>query len=538
MNKVSSFFPSVPFRAFVVARIKYALCTLLPLCIVEMGVARPGASTIMAEASLSGEQLTDTLVDVGAARKSQELTLEEALQLARDYSAQSLLAKHRFRASYWQYQSYKAEFLPSLQLAGNLPDFNKRLVRYQLADGSYQYISEYSNNMGLSLSANQRIGWTGTSIFATTSLERTDIFGERRSSEYMAVPLQIGVQQSIFGVNELKWKKRIEPLVYEEARRTYLTDLERISQEASDLFFECILSEQRLAMARLNRANADTLYKIALGRYNVGTIAENDVLQMELNYLNAMQSVNASEVELKLQQFRLVSYLGLNDSLDWHPVVPREFPIAEISLDAAQAHAETAHPDMIAYLRQEQEAKQRVAQAQEARGFAANLRASFGLTQRATTLPETYKDPLYQYGARLGITVPILDWGKGKGRVKMAQSNLEMTQTTIARTKMEFQQNLYVQVMRYNQQRDQLTLAAKADTIAQSRYYIAKQRFLIGKIDVLTLDDAQLARDNARTAYIRAMQSCWSVYFGLRRLTLFDPLSGKELKMELEALVK
>ena len=158
--------------------------------------------------------------------------------------------------------------------------------------------------MGLSLSANQRIGWTGTSIFATTSLERTDIFGERRSSEYMAVPLQIGVQQSIFGVNELKWKKRIEPLVYEEARRTYLTDLERISQEASDLFFECILSEQRLAMARLNRANADTLYKIALGRYNVGTIAENDVLQMELNYLNALQSVNASEVELKLQQYR------------------------------------------------------------------------------------------------------------------------------------------------------------------------------------------------------------------------------------------
>ena len=59
----------------------------------------------------------------------------------------------------------------------------------------------------------------------------------------MAVPLQIGVQQSIFGVNELKWKKRIEPLVYEEASRTYLTDLERISQEVSDLFFECILSE-------------------------------------------------------------------------------------------------------------------------------------------------------------------------------------------------------------------------------------------------------------------------------------------------------
>lgn len=466
------------------------------------------------------------------------LTLDEALRLAREYSSQSLLAKHRFRASYWQYRSYKAEFLPSLQLVGALPDFNRRLVRYQLSDGTYQYIPEFSNNMNLTLSATQRIGWTGTSIFASTSLERTDIFGKRRATEYMAVPVQIGLQQSIFGVNELKWKKRIEPLLYEEARRTYLTDMERISQETSDLFFECILAEQNLAMAELNRANADTLYKIALGRYNVGTIAENDVLQMELNYLNAQQAVNTSEVELKLQRFRLVNYLGLNDSIEWRPVVPESFPTAPMTLDEAQAHAEAAHPDMVAYLRQEQEARRAVAQAEEARGFAANLRGSFGLTQQAPTLPATYKDPLYQYGARLSITVPILDWGKGKGRVKMAQSNLEMVQTTVERAKVEFQQNLYVQVMRYNLQNDQLALAAKADTIAQNRYRIAKQRFLIGKIDVLVLDDAQVARDNARTAYIRAMQSCWSIYFSLRRLTLFDPQENRELRMEFEELVK
>lgn len=466
------------------------------------------------------------------------LTLDEALRLAREYSSQSLLAKHRFRASYWQYRAYRAEFLPSLQLDGVVPDFNRRLVRYQLADGSYRYISEFSNSMNLSLSASQRIGWTGTSIFASTTLERTDIFGRRRATEYMAVPVQIGLQQSLFGVNELKWKRRIEPLRYEEARRTYLADLERIAQEASDLFFECILAEQNLALAELNRANADTLYKIARGRYNVGTIAENDVLQMELNYLKARQAVNASEVELMAQRFRLVNYLGLSDSLAWRLVTPRSFPTAKISLDEATARAKAAHPDMVAYLRQEQEALRAVAQAKEARGFSANLRGAFGLTQQAASLPDTYENPRYQYGARIAIAIPLLDWGKGRGRVKMAQSNLEMVQVAVARAKAEFLQNLYVQVMRYNQQSDQLALAAKADTIAQNRYRIAKQRFLIGKIDVLALDDAQLARDNARNAYIRAMQACWSTYFRLRRLTLFDPLEGRELRIDLEELVR
>lgn len=488
-----------------------------------------------------GQPLTDQETDSAALAKAlnvRTLTLDEALSLAREYSSESLLAKHRFRASYWRFRTYKAEFLPTLRLEGALPDFNRRLVRYQLPDGTYQYIPEFSNSMNLSLSATQRIGWTGTSIFASTSLERIDIFGNRRAKEYMAVPVQIGLQQSIFGVNELKWKKRIEPLLYEEAKRTYLTELEGIAQRASDLFFECILAEQKLAMAELNRANADTLYKIALGRYNMGTVAENDVLQMELNYLNARQAVNVSEVELKLQQFRLVNYLGLSDSIEWRLVVPETFPTAQMTLDEAQAHAQAAHPDMVAYMRQEQEAKRAVAQAKEARGFAANLRGTFGLTQQAHTLSETYSDPLYQYGARLSIAVPILDWGKGKGRVKMAQSNLEMVQTNVQRAKVEFQQNLYLQVMRYNQQSDQLTLAAKADTIAQSRFRIAKQRFLVGKIDVLALDDAQIARDNARTAYIRAMQTCWSTYFSLRRLTLFDPQENRSLQMEFEELLK
>lgn len=466
------------------------------------------------------------------------LTLSEAIHLAREYSSEAMLAKHQLRAAYWQYRTYKAEFLPGVRLSGVLPDFNRRLVRIQLADGSFRYVPEFANTMNLALSVDQKIGWTGTSIFVKSSLDRTDIFGERRSTEYMALPVQIGLRQSIFGVNELKWSKRIEPLLYEEAQRSYVVALEQISGEACNLFFQCVLAEQELELAQFNRANADTLYKIALGRYNVGTIAENDLLQMELNYLNAGQSVNESEVNLQLRRFRLISYLGLNDTYDWRLAIPDTFPRGEVDLDAALVSAQERHPDMVGYARQQQQAKYRVRQAQAQRGFAADLGASFGLTQQAPTFLDAYRNPREQFGVQLNVSIPILDWGKGKGRVRMAQSNYEMTETNIARAKLEFWQDVYLQVMRYQLQEDQLALAAKADTIARNRYRIAKERFLIGKIDVLELDKAQVDRDQARTGYIRAMQQYWQVYYALRALALLDPTTGEAIDAEFDPLLQ
>jgi outer membrane protein TolC len=52
--------------------------------------------------------------------------------------------------------------------------------------------------------------------------------------------------------------------------------MEDISIEASRLFFNLAMAQQNLETARLNYSNTDTLYKIAQGRYNIGTIAENE----------------------------------------------------------------------------------------------------------------------------------------------------------------------------------------------------------------------------------------------------------------------
>jgi outer membrane protein TolC len=92
--------------------------------------------------------------------------------------------------------------------------------------------------------------------------------------------------------------------------------------------------------------------------------------------------------------------------------------------------------------------------------------------------------------------------------------------------------------MQFNLQDDQLRIATKADTVAQKRYSVTKQRFYIGKIDVLDLNIALGEKDAAKRNYLSAMQNYWSYYFNIRRLTLFDFEKMIPLEEDFESLIQ
>lgn len=121
--------------------------------------------------------------------------------------------------------------------------------------------------------------------------------------------------QPLFRYNELRWQKKIEPLKYEEARKTYLSNVEDVHLMAVQNFFSLALAQINRQIAETNLKNADTLYQIAKGRYNLGTIAEDELLQMELSYLNAGTAINRSEINLRDRELKLRSFLGFNQTV-------------------------------------------------------------------------------------------------------------------------------------------------------------------------------------------------------------------------------
>lgn len=482
--------------------------------------------------------LTAIIISLSAysQRPVNRLTLSEVIQLAKDQSPQAILAKHRFRASYWQYKTYKADYLPSIKMTTTPLDYNRALMSSLQKDG-YEYIKVNSNTSSLGFELNQNIGLTGGRFYVTTSLDRVDDFN-KDSSSFKSVPYKIGFTQPIFGFNALKWNKKIEPIKYEEAKRNYLQSVENISMDASRLFFDLILAQQNLKTAKLNYANSDTLYKIAKGRYNIGTIAENELLQMQLSFLNSGSDVSDAEVDLQLKKAKIKSYLGLNDEYDLELIIPNKTPSTNVKYDEVLTIAKTNNPQIIQFERQLIEANRDVAKARSERGFNSNLDVTYGIDRDAQLLKDSYKNYNDLQTFRIGLEIPIIDWGLGKGKVKMAQSNREVVKATIDQSVVDFEQDIFLKVMQFNRQDDQVALSAKSDSIAQIRYNVTKERFLIGKIDVLDLNVAQTERDAAKQKYINTLSNFWQFYYNMRRLTLFDFDNQQPLEMDFELLLK
>jgi outer membrane protein TolC len=119
----------------------------------------------------------------------------------------------------------------------------------------------------------------------------------------------------------------------------------------------------------------------------------------------------------------------------------------------------------------------------------------------------------------------------------MAESNEELIKTSVEQERIDFDQEIFLKVMQFNMQARQLNIAAKSDTVAQKRFEVTKQRYLIGTIDITELNIAQADKDNNRKAYIMALQSYWSNYYDIRRLTLFDFQRNKRITIDINQLL-
>jgi outer membrane protein TolC len=310
---------------------------------------------------------------------------------------------------------------------------------------------------------------------------------------------------------------------FQEAQRLYIETTEQVAITAVDNFFSLLMAQIQVGIAEKNVSNYDTLFRIALGRYNLGKIAENELLQLELNLLKAEAALENAQLEYQNRIFAFKSYLRIQDDRDVElvpPVITRHFDVPTVK---AIEEAKTNSSSVLEFQRRILEAQSEVNRAKMEGRFDAELFAQFGLTQTADGLRESYQDPLDQEIVTLGITLPILDWGRARGNIKMAESNQDLVETSVEQERIDFEQNVYINVMQFNMQEKQLRIAAKSDTVAQKRFEVTQKRYMIGKVnDVLELNNAQIDNDNARMGYYRALMTYWISYYELRRLTLYD----------------
>jgi len=463
------------------------------------------------------------------------LTLEQAIQRARQFSPDARNARHSFRSAYWNYKYYRANYLPALKLTSG-PYLNRTINKVTMSDGSVKFVEQNLMSTDLTLSLSQNVSLTGGQLFVESVAQRLDLFSDK-SSSWQTSPINIGYSQSLFGHNSLKWNRKIEPVRYREARQTYVETLELVAASTTEKFFNLAQAQSNFEIANNNYANADTLYNYAKGRYNIGTISENEMLQLELNVLTEETNRMNVRIEMENSMQELRSYLGIKENVELKVNVKDTVPVLHVDLETALQYANENSPEIQNMIRRKLESESAVSVARANAGLKADIYLRFGLSQTAEKLKNAYRSPMDQQYVTLGITFPLLDWGRGKGQVRVAKSNRDLVYSQIEQDKTDFELNVRKLVSQFNLQAQRVLIASRADATAQRRAEVARKLYLLGKSSVLDLNASITEKDASRRTYLTALYNFWSLYYTLRSLTLYDFNKRMPLTEDLSSII-
>ncbi|MCG8582920.1 MAG: TolC family protein [Bacteroidales bacterium] len=456
------------------------------------------------------------------------LTLHNVIDLAITQSSSVKYAQNRYENYYWRYKNFQAQFRPQLVVSGNLPNYYEGTEPVKQGDGSIEFreVGRFNNNIALSV--NQSIPQTGTRIYASSSVIRNqDLLKDEVS--FSGDPYKIGFTQPVFAYNWMKWSKKTEPLVYDEAQKDFVETIEEISRTATWRFFKYLKVQTNFKLAENNLANSKDNLRIAETKRKLGTISENDYSRIRLSVLTAQKSLTQASMDLKNADFELKSYIGLEQDTNIELVMPLNMYLFKVDPDLALKEALDNRKETSQYERRLIEADRELTKAKRGNGLSATLHGSYGTSNIAYDWPGVYDDPANQKYLRLSFSIPILDWGKSSSNVKLAESKRDLVVFDVERDRENFERTVIVQVEQFSLLKAQLEIAEEADQVANNGYEIALKKFQNGEISITDLNISLSEREKAKRDYIQSLETYWIAYYRLRELTLYDFEKGQKI---------
>ena len=461
---------------------------------------------------------------------SQAITLSEAIALAQQRGHRARAARAALESGRYRHRAYRSGLLPQLSLVGMLPSYNKSIIPVLRDDGSTEFVPQQQTDASMTVTLSQKIPVTGGDLFVSSSLARLRVSGPAAYQSWSSTPVSVGLRQDIFRPNTAAWIGREDAVRAELDERAYLEATEDVALHTTTVFFDLYAARVALENAVTNAAVNDTLYRLNTGRFDVGKIGENDLLQSELALLRSRTALESA----RLEHERATDALRL--ALDLPPGTPVEVTVteevAEFEADTARAVAEALknRAAVTAVALDDVQARRSVAEARLRSGAGATVQASYGFNATAPEAALAYQNLLEARRFTLSVQVPLWQWGAHQEGVRAAQADRERVTTLSAATLGQVAHDARFAALELAKARRIVLLVAKADSVAAKRFEVAYNRYVIGRITIDNLYIAQAEKDQALLQYVQALRGYWAAHYRLRRATLFDFASGRPIR--------
>ncbi|MDO5970751.1 TolC family protein [Flavivirga aquimarina] len=468
----------------------------------------------------------------------QILTLNDVLNLANKKSLDAFKAKREYGVSYWGFKSFKSSLLPKVDFTLQPLTYNRSVIqRYDSELNIDVYRSQQNLNSYANLSVTQNIRATGTNLYINSTFNRLENYGALANESYNATPISVGLIQPLMAFNEFKWQHKIAPLEYEKAKQDFIYEMQAINLKTVNLFFSWALASKKLEIAQENKVSSEKLFKIGKQRYDIGSIEKDDLLNLELDVYNANTKLTQNEQVLEKAEAELILFLRVDLPSKMVPELPELISNLQINVDDAIRYANTNNPDILNLKLRKVKALRDLDQAIKNNRFDLFVTASYGLNQQGNTFNAVYGNFLEQEMVAIQLNIPILDWGERKGNIKTAKMNKEVIDIELQQDEDTYKQNITIKVNDFNLQRELVLGTLRTSEISKESYKITEKRFLSGQVDLLNLSSSRQAWQLATENYIQSLQSYWTLYYGVQQLTLFNFMSGNNLKQDFNTIL-
>ena len=453
------------------------------------------------------------------------LTLQDAISMAQQQGPAAQVARSERDAARYRNDAFNARLLPQLFLSGNAANLNHGINPVTLPDGSTQFVGQSQNQSSLELGFSQQVPLTGGTISLGSALTRYDQFGTTGTPGtqfYQSSPVVLTLQQDLFRPRNIVWDKRIQALSATVAERGYLEAREDVAGLTADAFFNLYAQQVSLANASANVAVNDTLYSLNKGRYEVGKIGENELLKSELALLRARAAVDDARLSRDRAEAVLRRLIAYPESRPMTITTPDAIPKVEADPEVAVREALKNSSTIQQNELDDVQGKRGIGLARANNRFNASIVASAGFNQTALRFAGAYQSPLGKQSLTVGINLPMLQWGAARADVEQAKAVEQRVAANNRSRRDALAEDARFSVLQLQQAERNVLIATKSDTVAAKQFEVARNRYVIGKITNDALYLAQGEKDAAVLSYVQALRNYWTVYYHLRRVTLYD----------------
>jgi outer membrane protein TolC len=485
-------------------------------------------------------------LETAFAQQKTKLTIEQAINIALHESYTVQTNDESRKARRFEYLYSKAQFKPRLDLNLYAPSWDESVS----AVAQTNDLPVYNSTSSIRLGGNMRFTYvlpTGGNLALGGNLYhenlRTTFAQDYSTLKRKQAYSQFGLtfSQPVFTKNRLRENLRVSQYQYEQSELSFTRAQMDIVYRVTQGFYGVYRAafEKQINEDMLN--NANEALRIAKLKFETGNIPEGDLLVTEVNALQSDVSLSESSghYELQIDEFKLLIGIDINEEIDI--VAEMDFETVDIDLKTAIEHAlanrlEIKEAEYGIKLQQIE-----IDRTKREREIAGNINAYYdftGLSTQAGNVMHLFQSSFDNFVARppnRGITftlsVPILDWGRGRNLVNSQQIRLNERKRSL-----ENQNNVIVKEIReivrtVNDAEKRFRINQKNRDNATKSYRIARLRFENGDLSGQELAVEQGRLSNVQLAYISAYITYRLALADLKRRTMWDFENNRSYKI-------